>query len=182
MEPLEEGLEQCEQSDRSEQLEVDSLIWQHLPDQLLVSILTRLPLPANFQMRRVCKLWNSTLQDHNFLRECPQSSPLQEPFCAMATDSGGSAIFSPAVQRWSEFPQSWLSGSCPVDSEAQAPSETFEVMGAAGEFIRRSLTWRPSSSSKFLNCSLTSYRSWFSSSILPLLSLSSSWVPSLLAL
>ncbi|CAM6121775.1 unnamed protein product [Calypogeia fissa] len=114
----------------SEKSDIDETIWQNLPDQLLISILTRLPLPANFQMRRVCKLWNSTLQNLNFLKECPRLAPLQEPFCVMATDSGGSAIFSPAVHKWSEFPQSWLSGHTP-ESEAP-PSESFEVVGAAG--------------------------------------------------
>ncbi|KAG0630192.1 hypothetical protein M758_1G160800 [Ceratodon purpureus] len=50
--------------------EMDDTIWAQIPDEVLIRVLSFLPLRMLFQMRVVCKRWSSMIQSSDFNRVC----------------------------------------------------------------------------------------------------------------
>lgn len=65
---------------------MDADVWEHLPEQLLRSILSRLPWWSNLKMRSVCQSWNLILRNTEFLKTC-FPVPSERPPCWMSKTS-----------------------------------------------------------------------------------------------
>ncbi|KAL2629773.1 hypothetical protein R1flu_014459 [Riccia fluitans] len=65
---------------------MDSEVWEHLPEQLLRSILARLPWWSNLKMRSVCQSWNRVLRDTEFLKSSIPA-PSEHPPCWISKTS-----------------------------------------------------------------------------------------------
>ncbi|ONK55247.1 uncharacterized protein A4U43_C04F14690 [Asparagus officinalis] len=80
---------------------MEQLIWKELPEDLLESVIARLPVATFFRFRSVCKKWNSSLTSSSFSQyysEIGQSHPWFYTVTHENINRG--AMYDPSSRKW----------------------------------------------------------------------------------
>eukprot|EP00252_Welwitschia_mirabilis_P025686 TRINITY_DN8146_c0_g1_i1.p1 TRINITY_DN8146_c0_g1~~TRINITY_DN8146_c0_g1_i1.p1 ORF type:complete len:430 (-),score=41.80 TRINITY_DN8146_c0_g1_i1:203-1492(-) len=106
-------------------VQMDSSIWQHLPEDLIILILSRVCPFYLFRLRSVCKRWNSILQDSSFLEyhsQSPTNGPCLLTFTRNSQSPQGSVFRLPS-RTWHKLPLGFL------------PDWTSSLVGTSGGLV-----------------------------------------------
>ncbi|GAV73525.1 F-box domain-containing protein [Cephalotus follicularis] len=81
---------------------MDQEIWKEFPEDLFEAVIARLPIPAFFRLRSVCRKWDSLLNSQSFSQRCAEA-PLSNPWFYTIThenvDNAG-AMYDPSLKKW----------------------------------------------------------------------------------
>ncbi|XP_031400250.1 F-box only protein 6 isoform X2 [Punica granatum] len=80
-------------------------IWKEFPEDLYEAVIARLPIPAFFRFRAVCRKWNSLLESQSFSQHCAEvrrGSPWFYTITHENVNSG--AIYDSASKKWHHHP------------------------------------------------------------------------------
>ncbi|CAI0627334.1 unnamed protein product [Linum tenue] len=84
---------------------MEAEIWKDFPEDLLQPVIARLPVPAFFQFRSVCKNWNSLLHSESFSQHSAQA-PQPDPWFYTITheNANSGAMYDPSSKKWYHHP------------------------------------------------------------------------------
>ena len=83
-------------------------IWKDFPEDLFEAVIARLPIPAFFRFRSVCRQWNSLLASQSFSEHCAQV-PQENPWFYTITHENvnsahgnvnSAAMYDPSLKKW----------------------------------------------------------------------------------
>ncbi|CAA0820096.1 F-box only protein 6 [Striga hermonthica] len=82
---------------------MDYRIWKEFPEDLFEAVMARLPISSFFQLRSVCRKWNSVVESPSFSRECALVEQRQQPWFYTVTHENvgtGGAMYDPLSRKW----------------------------------------------------------------------------------
>lgn len=106
------------------EIQLDESVWAHLPDDLQIEILARVPPFLLFRLRPVCKRWNSILNDSGFI-STHSRVPVHGP-CLLTfwrNPSSQLSILSMPLKTWFKIPFGFL------------PDWVFWLVGSSGGLV-----------------------------------------------
>ncbi|KAL3649903.1 F-box only protein 6 [Castilleja foliolosa] len=81
--------------------DMDSHIWKEFPEDLLESVIARLPIATFFKLRSVSQKWNSLLASQSFAHQCSQLRQTQPWFYTITHENVNTgAMYDPSSKKW----------------------------------------------------------------------------------
>uniref|UniRef100_A0A7N0UZC5 F-box domain-containing protein n=1 Tax=Kalanchoe fedtschenkoi TaxID=63787 RepID=A0A7N0UZC5_KALFE len=127
-----------EMGNTADEVKDDTRLWSHLPQEIVLEVVLRLPIKSLLRFRAVCKRWKAMVSDSGFVTKQIQTSVASDRHARLVTRAVDGRVSSSSIHSICQNPYNFevLNLSCPVvGADHQLDMMHFDVLASCNGLL-----------------------------------------------